>query len=359
MNIKKIIAFVFLSIFIIGCGEKKEEHLEEKFPKVVKIYNLEEAGSYKISFEYPAQIEAFQDSTLAFELSGKIVEFNYKEGQKVKKGSLIAKLDDEIYIADYNRAKANYTQALHDYKRYKKLFSSRSVAKVELEKQKQNLDINKAAFQIAKKNLEETKLIAEFDGVLAKKLIDDYERVTAKQPIARLQDNSFYKVNFFVPETDILKLDGKLTLEFISTVVDFYVYLLNIDKKIDAKLIDISTTAEEVTRTYEASLQITPPKNLTILPGMTAKVRVIAKNKGKNSMYIPYKAIFTDDSNFSYVWKIDKNNRVQKVKVELGKLHDDSVEILNGLENVSKIVLSGIRFLNENDEVKEYEKVGE
>ncbi|WP_424687681.1 efflux RND transporter periplasmic adaptor subunit [Halarcobacter ebronensis] len=357
----KILVFIVLILTIfIGCNEKKEENINNKDSiKIVKILDLSKGSNFDLSYEYPAQIEAFQDTKMAFEVSGKIVKFYYKEGEWVKKGSVIAKLDDEIYKANFDKAKANYNQAILDYKRYEKLLKTNSVARVEFEKQKQKLDVNKAVFQVAKKNLEETKLIAEFDGVLAKKLVNDFERVTAKQPIIRLQDNSLYKVNFFVPENDVLKIKGELTPKFISTLVDFYVYLSNSPMKIEAKLIDISTTAEEVTRTFEASLEIKPLKDLIILPGMTAKVKAVAKEDEKKLLFIPYSSVFTDNTKNSYVWQVDNKNRVKKVKVKLGRVQKNSVEVLSGLEKSSKIVLSGIRFLNENDEVKEYEKVGE
>ena len=98
--------------------------------------------------------------------------------------------------------------------------------------------------------------------------------------------------------------------------------------------------------------------DITILPGMTAKVNVVVKNKNKKDLFIPYNAVFTDESKQSFVWAVNSDNKVYKQRVILGELSKDSVEILSGLEKVSKIVTSGIRFLKQNDEVKEYEKIG-
>ncbi|QKF81314.1 efflux RND transporter periplasmic adaptor subunit [Halarcobacter ebronensis] len=355
MNINIIIGFL-ISIFIFtGCLDNKGEKIEKEKIKVVKILNLSDSKNIEKSFEYPAQIEAFQDTVMAFEVNGKIVDFYYKEGQKVKKGSVIAKLDDEIYKANYNSAKADYIKANKDYERYKKLYGDKYISKADFEKQKQNNEVTKAALQVAKKNLEETKLIAEFDGVMAKKLVDDFARITAKQAIVRLQDNSSYKVKFFIPESDIFQFKGDLSPEYISSLVKFYVTLGN--KKYEAKLMDISTTAEKVTRTFETTLQMDHQNGVTILPGMTAQVEAVLKESKNNRTFIPYKALFSDESKNDYIWMVNKDNKVEKQKIIIGEVSGDSVEVLEGLKNVSRVVISGVRFLKANDEVKEYEKL--
>lgn len=360
MNYKILVVSILTIVLFSGCFNTQEEVIEKPSVKIVKMLDLKNSGSFLRTFTYPSEVYAFQDSSLAFEVNGKIVKFYYKEGQKVKKGSVIAKLDDTIYKANYNAARANYNQALIDYNRYKKLLESKSVAKVQFEKQRQNLQLTKAAIQVAKKNLDETKLLAEFDGVLAKKMVNDFARVTAKQAIVRLQDNSSYKIKFFVPESDIRKVKGELSIEHISSLVDFYITLGNdTNKKYEAKLINISTTAEQVTRTFEATLQMQLQDNVTILPGMTAQVTAIEKEKHKKRVFIPYKAVFSDNTNYSFIWGINENNRVYKQQIQTGSLSGDFVEVIGGLDGVLKIVTSGVRFLEANDEVKEYEKIGD
>ena len=355
----KILSVCIMSMLLFTSCTKDEEVQKKPSIKVVKIIDLKNSANFNRSFSYPAEIYAFQDTTMAFEVNGKIVNFYYKEGQKVKKGSVIAKLDDAIYKANYNAALANYNQAMVDYKRYQKLLKSKSVAHIEFEKRRQNLQVTKAAIQVAKKNLDETKLVAEFDGIMAKKMVDDFARITSKQPIIRLQDNSSYKIKFFVPESDIQLVKGELSSKHISNVINFYVTLGNDkNKKYKAKFLDISTTAEKVTRTFEATLEMQLQDNATILPGMTAQVSAIEKNEKEKRVFIPYKSVFTDSSNYSFIWAINENNRVYKQQIKTGKISKDSVEVIGGLDGVLKIVTSGIRFLEPNDEVQEYEKIG-
>jgi len=358
MNLRVILSLTLVFLFSGCVNEDNKQEIIEKKPKVVKVFDLKKSTSYKNNARYPALVYSLQDSTMAFEVSGKITKFYYNEGDFIKKGSVVAKLDDTIYRASYNSALATYKQSNLDYKRYKKLYQSRTIAKRDYEKVRQSLDVNRANLRIAKKNLDETKLIAEFDGVMAKKLVKDYARITAKQAIIRLQDNSAYKVKFFAPESDILAVKEKITEESASKMVDFFVTVGKLEDKIPAKFIDLSTTAEEVSRTFEVTLKINSFKDKNIFPGMTAHVDVIEKQKREKRVFIPAKAIFNNSGNESFVWVINNQNKVSKQKVEIGKLTNDSIEIKSGLESFSKIVTSGIRFLSENDEIKVYKKLG-
>ena len=359
MNLKWI-SFLGAALLFAGCAdEPKEEVVKEPKAKVVKVFDLKETNSYKRTRKYPALVYSLQDSTMAFEVSGKIVKFYYDEGDFVKKGSTIAKLDDTIYKASYNSALANYKQAQLDFERYQKLYESNSIAKRDFEEKKQNLDVNRSNLDIAKKRLYETKLVAEFDGVMAKKLVKDFERINAKQPIIRLQDNSAYKVKFFAPESDVLEVQEKITKTNVKNFVDFFVTVGEVKDKIPAKFIDISTTAEEISRTFEVTLKIDPLKDKNIFPGMTAQVDVIEKQSAEKKVFIPLSAVFNDSGSDSFVWIVNDKNQVSRQKVLTGKLINDSIEIKSGLENSSKVVTSGVRFLNENDEIKVYEKIGD
>jgi RND family efflux transporter MFP subunit len=345
-------------VMLAGCLDTDEEKTQTQKPKIVKTLHLSQAVDVEQTFEYPGHVEALQDTVMAFEVSGKIVAFNFKEGEKVSKGDTIAKLDDTIYKANYDSAKANYEQAQNDFERYKKLYETKAVSQMAFEQHKQNLEVTKAAFEVAKKNFEDTKLKADFDGVIAKKLVADFARVTAKEPIVRLQDNSAYKIKFYVPETDMTKTKGKDRVKDISKLVDIYVTLGDL-KKHKATLLDSSTVADEVTRTFEATVKIQKPKNTTILPGMTANVEVFKKSQNEQKLFIPYKAVFSNNTAKAFVWVVDENNRVNKKEIQTKRLSGESVEVVAGLTKDAEIVTSGVRFLNENDLITRYEKLGD
>lgn len=307
-EVKNLRNFLFLSLvfLFVACDSKSEVSTTKQIEqiKTVKILDLNSIDPLLNSTQYPAQIYPYKNTVMAFEVSGKIVKFNYKVSDKLKKGDIIAQLDDEIYRSNFVSAKANYKKAKLDFDRYQTLYKTKTISKSDLEKVKQSYEIAKSNYNIAKKNFENTKLIAEFDGVLAQKSVDDFARITAKQPIVVLQDNSKFKVKFYVPENDIINSNEKIDLKKIANKVDIFVSIGKKDKY-RATLLDISTKAESITRTYETTVLIKNPKNRTILPGMTAKVKAIDKNKTEENIFVPFNSLFTDNSKNSFVWKIE------------------------------------------------------
>lgn len=345
--------------FFHGCSAEEQKPPQSNAPKIVKILDLNTSAAHTRSSEFPAEIYAFKDATMAFEVPGRIVAFNVQEGERVQKGTVLALLDDTLFQANYASALANYTQAQADYTRYAALHEARGVSQADLEHAKQALEVTKAQYHVAQKNLADTQLVAEFDGIVARKLVDDFARIGAKQPILRLQDNSALKVKFFAPEKEVVALKTELTPYALSKQIDFYVFLSDLPGEVfQATLLDLSTTAEKITRTFEVTLAIEPKTKVNLLPGMSARVRAVAKEAQPDTLLIPFSALFTDASNTPFVWKVNADSQVEKQSVILGAPVKDQIQVLQGLSPNDRIVTSGIEFLNPNDLVAPYKKIG-
>ena len=129
-----LLLILFVSFLFIGCTDNgKDDIAEVNNAKIVKVLHLFDSKEFKNTYEYPATIYPFQNTVLTFEVPGKITKFNYNVAQRVKKGKVIAKLDDTIYQAKLNSAKATYEKAKLDYTRYKKLFLSKTISKSKIE----------------------------------------------------------------------------------------------------------------------------------------------------------------------------------------------------------------------------------
>lgn len=357
MQLKLTMSIVFLLIFV-GCFDEKQTNKEiKKSPKIVKVINLKSINLQDNTREYPAQIKPNKNEILAFEVPGKIVKFNFKAGEFVKKGDTIALINNDIYKANYNAALSSYKKAKSDFQRADKLYKKRVVSKTNYELSKQAIDVAKSNFNIAKKNLDNSKLIAHFDGIIASKFVEDYEVVAPKQPIASLQDKSSLKVEFNIPQTDIIQAQTILNIEDINQKYDFFVKVGEKSQKTyKAKLTDISTSAEVITRTYSAKVMMKSPKDINLLPGMTAKVIVNLKKQLKKRIFIPSVAIFSDHTKNSYVWLV-KDNKVQKRAIKTGTLIENKIEVHSGLEGSENIVISGVNLLEENQKISVYKKL--
>ena len=97
------------------------------------------------------------------------------------------------------------------------------------------------------------------------------------------------------------------------------------------------------------------PKDVQILPGMTAKVRYRVLNEGV--VKIPANATFADAQGKPHVWKVDPQSmQVSKISVQLGQLSGDSVAVTGGLKVDEQIAVSGVHHLREGMKVSRYGK---
>lgn len=358
MGYKEFILGVSAVLILSGCGQKEDEKTIKVHPKVVKVFEVGSASS-KSGYSYPGIVYPFKVSQMTFEVSGKIVNFNKKEGDRVKKGEVIAKLDDTLYNSNYNAAKATFEKAKVDFQRFKKLYDSKDISKSNFESIKQQFEVAKANLDIAKKNLEDTELKAEFDGIIAKKYIEDFAHITAKQKIIELQDNSKLKVKFFVPESDILKSQRDINIKKVSENFDFIVsFSVEEDKKYKAQFLEVSTQAEAITRTYETTLVMEKPKDRVVFSGMTAKIDINLKKEDTSKLLIPFHAIFSDSTKQKFVWLVKDDNSVEKQEVFTKGVYKDNIEIAEGLKKGDSVVVSGVHRLSVGDRIKVYEKLG-
>jgi len=335
----------------VGCGEEPAPAAPVARP--VKILAISSAEDSEI-LEYAGTVAAAQHSEMAFEVPGKITHFPVIEGQIVKKGDLLVRIDprDMAALADVDTAKVRLAKA--EYERTKKLFEADVVSQQEVERAKRAYEVNVAKSQGSAKGLEDTELFALFDGIVAKKLVKDFENVQAKQPVLILQDTTNLEIDVTIPEADAVRTVPRLTLEERTARVKPVVIVTSLpDRSFPAHIVEFSTTADPVTRTFGATLRFDPPNDVSIKPGMTATVRIHVPadspvGVAAKSVSIPASAALTDDTGQAFVWVVDpKAMTVKRTPVQLGNLSGSRVYVTSGLAPGQQIAISGIHQLRD------------
>jgi len=285
---------------------------------------------------------------------GKITDFPVVEGQVVKKGDLLVRIDprDMASLADVGTAKVRLAQA--EYERKKKLLEADVISTQELDRAKRNYEVMVAQSQGSTKGLEDTELFALFDGIVAKKLVKDFENVQAKQPVLILQDTTNLEIDVTIAEADAVQSNRGLTLEQRTARVKPVVIVTSLpDRSFPAQITEYSTTADPVTRTFSATLRFDPPDDVGIQPGMTATVRIhvppdLKNGLGMSGFSIPASAAITDETGDAFVWLVDPNAMtVKRTPVQLGILSGERVFVESGLTSGQQIAISGVHHLRD------------
>ncbi len=210
-----------------------------------------------------------------------------------------------------------------------------------------------AAVDAAKDQLSYTYLRAPFSGVIAKRYVDNFQEVQAKEPIVSLQDVSEIEILVDVPEmtmTRVKRGDLDVVAEFAAAPGNDYPLTLK----------EFSTEADPRTQTYRVVLTMPSPEDLRVLPGMTASVHRAGIVEAEGDMYVvPAIAVFADEAGKSNVWVVDSESMtVHRREVSIGELTGtENIEIVEGLESEEMIAISGVSRLREGMKIRPVDKI--
>jgi len=346
-----ILLIFLLAVFLVGCRDRDEVATPEPV-KPVKLHTVQ-AGQAQLSMTLPGRVRAAQRSELSFKVSGPLEKLPIDEGQVVKKGDLIAQILPRDFQTAISEAKAHELEAEQQYQRYKELYAKRQVSKADFDRYRAARDVARARLEDAQNALKDTTLIAPFDGVIAKRYVENFEKVQEKQPIAYLQLIDRLEVLIDVPELLMAQFreSGKADVFAEFDAVAGKQYPLTVK--------EFSTDADPATQTYQVVLTMEQPAEANILPGMTAKVTAASKdgNAAENRITIPAIAVLNDPDNQAYVWVFDRNSKtVAKSPVKIGQLEGSkNVMVEQGLEGGEEIVIAGITKLRDGMAVRPWE----
>jgi RND family efflux transporter MFP subunit len=191
--------------------------------------------------------------------------------------------------------------------------------------------------------------------VVARKLVEDFENVVAKQPILILQDDTRFKIRVTVPEQDLA--GGRPEFPDFAEITQRIQPRVTVtslpDSEFSATLYELALTADPVTRTFDATFLMDAPQQTRVLPGMTAKVTINSGQIGGVGISIPGVAVWADEAETSYVWKLDPgSNQVHRTAVQVGGLSGRNIEILSGLGKGDTVVTSGVHVIAEGQVVR-------
>ncbi|WP_251234857.1 efflux RND transporter periplasmic adaptor subunit [Bacteroides nordii] len=314
-------------------------------PKV--IVNTEKAVQFfgTNGKEYSFISRPYRTSELSFRVGGPIDRFDVYAGNYYKQGSIIAEIDPRDFRIRKERTEAVYKQMKAEFERIQKLYEKNNISASQYEKTKADYTTAKAAFDIASNELEDSRLVAPFNGYVGEVYIEKFQDVKATQPVLSLIDINRLKIEIYVTQ------EVASTTQLLDSVeVRFDTQP---DKVYKAKIAEVSkgTTRNNLSYLLTALL---PNPDGKLLAGMSGKVLLNIPSGSKDAgVVIPQMALCHRPTEGDFVWIVNENNdEVNRRKVKKGNLlPDGKVIIAEGLGSDETIVTSGLRFLSDGMKV--------
>jgi membrane fusion protein, multidrug efflux system len=306
--------------------------------------------------KYPCKVRAGQEVQMSFEVAGKIVVKNVNKGQQVKKGQLLMALDNRDYRNAAASARAERDRAQAQFERVKEAAAVGAVSQQELDNAQASLDQAKAELDIKQKAVEDSELVARFDGTISNILVDNYQNVQAKEPILTLQDVTSIEVVVDVPEQRMARaLGGERGLYRFAAQFEYFP-----GKEFPLTLKELQTEADPVTQTYEATFSMPASKESPVAPGMTGYLVEYLKNPEtaqiKQGLFAPLDAVPVGENGEYYVWIVSPVEggvefAVTRRAVKVGAVTGSSIEIVSGIKAGERIAAAGVHSLKEGQRV--------
>ncbi len=355
-NVTNLCIIILLVIF--SCAEEKKTL--EKFVRPVKYQEVNYLGGGKVrTFSGTARTDKI--IALSFRNSGIITLFDIKLGQKVKKGQLLAKLDNvqsrltyEQAVTQLNSAASQMNTAKLSLNRVRSLYEKGSTSLSDYESAKNAYKTAEESHKSAKRGVaiqqEQIRygyLYASEDGVIAAVASEVDENVNIGQAVATLNAGKDMEITLGIPESVINGVKQNMIVD-----VDFSSLP---DKSFKAKVTEISPAVDSNTSTYPVRVTIVDPSD-DIKSGMAANITFDfgdSKND-KTVLVVPANAV-GEDSNGRFVFLVDEVGEIAKVKkqkITIGNLTAEGFEIKSGLSIGQKIATAGLQTLLDGQEVK-------
>ncbi|WP_299728434.1 efflux RND transporter periplasmic adaptor subunit [uncultured Endozoicomonas sp.] len=340
------LVFVATSLFA-GCSQEAE--IEEELLRPVRSIMISSMESVEVK-EFPAVIDAAQKANLSFRVSGKLQSLLVKEGELIEKGESVAQLDPTDFEIRLKDRQASYDVAHSDYERARKLVDKGAIARAEVEALKAKVSTAGSQLESAQKELEYTILTAPFSGRIARRYVDNYEEVSAKQEIVSLQDTSTLLVKMELPESVLVRARADMKNGL------FYARFNAIPgQQYPLTLKEVSTQIDESNQTYTVTFDMAAVNDRLILPGMSAVVRAEQNIPISDLVRIPAYAVL-EDNNGRFVYVVsDQGNGVGVIsrrEVSTGELSKEGLVITSGLTMGDRVVTAGMSQMTEGMKVR-------
>ena len=210
-----------------------------------------------------------------------------------------------------------------------------------------------AQLQVARDNLEDATLTAPFDGIIARRDIENFINIQAGQSVALLQSLSVLHLSFDIPGTDVTAL----TINGVDNITNQVTFDALPGAVFDAEVVEFSVQADSATQTFRGRVSVAQPENSVILPGMVANV-ISSTAAPAPELRVPLSAVVSGPDGAASVWIVAGDNSVSARPVALGGISADMIAITDGLAEGDTIVSAGVNQIIEGMTIRPIDRIG-
>ncbi len=337
-----ILSALAVASAMTGCGGKSHSETKKEDDKLIVPVEIDSVtvGDIAAFFTGTATIEAEQETEVVAKVGGIVEKIMVEEGQFVKTGQVLAKLDAEMISVQLAQAGANLKKLEINFERNKDLHKKQLVSTEVFQQSQYEYEQQKASYDMAKLNLDYSEIKTPISGVVSERKIKVGNMILPNQTTFKVSGLDPLIAVLFVPERHLDKLrTGQLSRLAVDAINS---------EEIDGHIKRISPIVDPSTGTVKVTIETKDPFG-RLRPGMFARIKIIY-DVHANTMKIPKDAIISEDRE-SAVYVV-RDSVAYKHNISIGYINTTHVEVLEGLALDDVIVTTGKGSLKDSTKVE-------
>jgi len=326
-----------LALLITGCKPQVSKEPTKIEPVKVRLVAVQRQ-EISLPVRSSGIVTTSEEIRLSFKTGGIVARTYFKEGDAVKQGQVMAMLNLSEINAQVNQARNGLEKSQRDYDRAKNLYADSVATLEQMQNAETALNVSKSIYDIAKFNLDQSKILAPKSGIVLRQLIRENELVAPGYPVYALGiRGKSWLIRTSLSDRDIVKI---AVGDSAKVSIDAWP-----GEPFTAVISQIDEASNPMTGTYETELRLSETNN-RLASGFIANVEIIPGVK-KAYYLVPMASVVEADGRSAYVYTITDSGIAKKIKVSIATLYGTQAAISDGLENVKEVVIEGVAYLSD------------
>lgn len=281
-------------------------------------------------------VEAEKYGMISPEMSGKIETINVRQGQVVKKGTLLLTLNTEAFEKQIKGIKANLEMAQTTYEKQKNLWDQKIGSEMQYLQAKTAKNGLEAQLEALQSQVRMAQLRAPYDGTVNKIYPKKGEFAGPGMPVIEFVNLTTMLIKADVSEKYVEKVKkGQLVKLTFSALTDY---------SVETKIVTVSKVIDKKSRTFEIELKVDNPKEL-IKPNMVSTIQI--NDFSSDDAFVVPSLIIRKDIVGNYVYTVGEDNtHVKKKYVEIGLSYRENTMIKGGLDKDDVVIVKGYNLVS-------------
>jgi len=324
-----LIGVAMLGLNGCGKGAAKDAAAESAIAAIPVQVEVPSRGEMVSVYAGTAPLQADQEATVVAKVGGEVRELLVEEGDHVKAGQVLARLDGDRLRFELQQTEVNLRKLEREYQRTLELFNRKLVASQAVDNARSEMEWLKAARDLAQLNVGYTEIRAPIAGVISARHIKVGNTINVNDRTFQVTDLDPLIAEVHVPEREFAKLRAEQAVTIIVDALSGANFAGRVQR--------ISPTLDPATGTFKATIEVLDPKR-ELKPGMFARVGIVLERRSA-ALRIPRGAIVEAEGAPTVF--VANGDKAEQRSIKTGLTNAGLIEVVEGLNGDERIVVVG------------------